>query len=254
MNENLVKADYMHAVLRPSPNFGERRNGLTPSMLIMHYTGMEDADAAECKLADPQAEVSAHYVVREDGTVVQMVAEKCRAWHAGDSKWQGRQDINSRSIGIEIVNQGPLGNFPDYPEQQIAAVIALSKDIMTRHAIMPRHVLAHSDIAPLRKIDPGTKFPWKTLFDAGIGHYVEPAPLGGGRFMTLGESGRPVEAFQSMLALYGYGLTINGNFDEETQAVTCAFQRHFRPDQVDGVADASTIETLHRLLGRLEAL
>lgn len=252
MIDVLKKPDFDGAILRPSPNFGERHDDAKPHILVLHYTGMKDSEAAEHLLEDPASEVSAHYIVREDGTIVQMVAESMRAWHAGVSAWQGQQDINSKSIGIEIVNQGPLANFPDFPSQQIDAVIKLCQSILSRHTIAARYVLAHSDIAPNRKIDPGERFPWQKLAQAGIGHFVEPCPIGGGRFMSLGENGRPVEAFQSMLAIYGYDVEINGIFDEKTKIATQAFQRHFRPQLVDGVADVSTIDTLHRLLQRLE--
>ena len=254
MSAETFKADYQGAIVRPSPNFEERKDGAKPQFLILHYTGMENAESAEQLLCSPEAKVSAHYVVEEDGKVVQLVQEAFRAWHAGESFWRGITDVNSNSIGIEIVNGGPLLNFPDYPEKQIISVIKLCQSIIERYSIEPRNVLAHSDIAPHRKTDPGEKFPWETLFKAGIGHFVRPAAISGGRFMTNGESGRPVEAYQSMLALYGYGIDITGSFDERTQLVTKAFQRHFRPQKVDGVADVSTIDTLHRLLGTLKSL
>ena len=254
MTMQQFKADYPEAVVRPSPNFEERKNNTKPQFLVLHYTGMENAESAEQLLCSPEAKVSAHYVVEEDGKVVQLVQEAFRAWHAGESFWRGITDVNSSSIGIEIVNGGPLLNFPDYPEKQIISVIKLCQSIIERYSIEPRNVLAHSDIAPHRKTDPGEKFPWETLFKAGVGHFVRPAPIAGGRFMNIGESGRPVEAFQSMLALYGYGLEITGSFDERTRLVTQAFQRHFRPEKVDGVADVSTIDTLHRLLGTLKSL
>lgn len=247
-NLALINADYAGAMLDPSPNFGVRRDGRSPQFLILHYTGMETSQAALDILKDPVRELSAHYLVHEDGSVVQMVSERARAWHAGKSVWKGQADINSASIGIEIVNAGELQDFPAYSNAQITSVIELCKDICTRHSIRPEHVLAHSDIAPTRKKDPGVNFPWKRLFDAGIGHFVEPTPIRGGRFLVRGESGQPVEALQSMLALYGYGLEINGLFDESTETVVKAFQRHFRQHNVDGVADVSTIDTLYRLL------
>lgn len=248
------KPDYESAIVRPSPNFEPRKDNVKPQFLILHYTGMENAEAAETLLESPDSKVSAHYVVRQDGVVVQMVREIDRAWHAGESVWNGIQDVNSHSIGIEIDNPGPLGNFPDFAERQIETVISLCRSIQARHQIASRYVLGHSDIAPHRKIDPGEKFPWKKLFENGIGHWVLPKAISGGRFMTIGESGRPVEAYQSMLALYGYGIDITGEFDERTRIVTEGFQRHFRPEKVDGVADVSTIDTLHRLLGTLGSL
>ena len=243
--------DHAGAEIRVSPNFGPRRDGLRPDIIILHYTGMQTGPSAEAWLCDPVSEVSSHYLVYEDGSVVQMVRESDRAWHAGRGSWRGRADINSCSIGIEVVNPGHSYGYPDFAPVQVDAVIALCRDIIGRHSIVPERVLAHSDTAPGRKIDPGEKFPWAQLHAAGVGHYVEPSPIQGGRFLTVGERGEPVEALQSMLALYGYGVEITGTFDQTTEVVVAAFQRHFRPGRVDGVADRSTIETLHRLLAAL---
>jgi N-acetylmuramoyl-L-alanine amidase len=240
--------DHAGAEVRVSPNFGPRAEGMKPDCLILHYTGMETGQAAEAWLCVPESEVSAHYLVHEDGRVVQMVREGDRAWHAGRGSWKGRSDVNSFSIGIEIVNLGPLARFPEFPATQIDAVAKLARDICARHHISPERVLAHSDVAPGRKIDPGERFPWGRLAELGVGHYVDPAAIQGGRFLAMGDRGEPVEALQSMLSVYGYGLEINGLFDETTKIVVEAFQRHFRPVRVDGVADRSTIETLHRLL------
>ena len=246
--------DHPGAEVRLSPNFGARRDGMTPDCVVLHYTGMETGEAAEAWLCTPESEVSAHYLVHEDGRIVQMVRESDRAWHAGKGSWKGRCDVNSFSIGVEVVNPGPLGDFPDFPEAQVEAVAALSRGICARHGILPERVLAHSDVSPGRKIDPGERFPWARLHALGVGHWVAPAPVQGGRFFAPGDRGEPVEAFQSMLSLYGYGLEISGVFDEETRLAVEAFQRHFRPARVDGVADRSTIETLHRLLSALPSL
>jgi N-acetylmuramoyl-L-alanine amidase len=243
--------DYSRAEIRVSPNFGPRRDGQRPDMIILHYTGMEPGPSAEEWLCDPVSEVSSHYLVNEDGSVLQMVRESDRAWHAGHGSWRGRSDVNSFSIGIEVANPGHAYGYPEFTGAQIDTVIALCRDIAARHSIAPERVLAHSDTAPGRKVDPGEKFPWVELHAAGVGHYVEPSPIGGGRFLTAGERGEPVEALQSMLALYGYGVDISGTFDPTTEAVVAAFQRHFRPKRVDGVADRSTIDTLHRLLAAL---
>ncbi len=248
----LVEPDYSDATLDPSPNFGPRRDGKRPAFLILHYTGLPTAKEALDVLTSPETEVSAHYLVHDDGGVVQLVSEKARAWHAGKSFWKGETDINSASIGIEIVNPGDLEDFPPFPDAQIEAVIRLCNDICRRYEIRPENVLAHSDIAPARKTDPGQNFPWKRLHDAGISHYTEPAPIRGGRFLARGEQGQPVEALQSMLALYGYEVEITGVFDEATETVIKAFQRHFRPQNVDGVADVSTIDTLYRLIFSLQ--
>jgi N-acetylmuramoyl-L-alanine amidase len=253
MSEYRFAPDCPEAEVRVSPNINERRGPAPVDILLLHYTGMANGQGAEDWLCNLESGVSCHYIIHEDGRVVQMVPESKRAWHAGKSSWHGEADINSRSVGIEVVNGGHDFGLPEYPDAQIAAVIALSKDILARHAIPAERVLAHSDVAPGRKRDPGELFPWSRLAAAGIGHWVEPSPLGGGRFLTTGDRGQPVEALQSMLGLYGYGGAITGLFDETTCAVVAAFQRHFRPSRVDGVADTSTIETLHRLLAALPA-
>lgn len=251
-----VKTDTgVPARLHPSPNHGERLNGAPIDMLILHYTGMPTAEDALQRLCDPRAEVSAHYVVDEDGSILQCVPEARRAWHAGKSFWKGDRDINSRSIGIEIVNPGHEHGYRAFPEPQIEAVMDLCKDICQRHGIKPWRVLAHSDIAPERKEDPGELFPWAKLAASGIGHYVEPAPvLAGNIMMQAGESGQPVEALQSMLALYGYDVNVSGTFDAATRYAVIAFQRHFRPVLVDGIVDQSTLVTLHQLLSALPSL
>jgi N-acetylmuramoyl-L-alanine amidase len=235
----------------PSPNHGERKNGRRPDMLILHYTGMPDEGQALQWLCNPLSEVSAHYFVFENGHVLQLVPEERRAWHAGVGSWRGETDLNSASIGVEIANPGHPGGLPPFGDAQIASVIRLCRDIVARWGIGPERVLAHSDVAPSRKQDPGERFPWLTLHEAGVGHYVRPADMRDGRFFARGDRGQPVEALQAMLAMYGYGLDISGEFDQATHDVVVAFQRHFRPQRVDGVADASTITTLRDLLGSL---
>jgi N-acetylmuramoyl-L-alanine amidase len=223
-------------------------------MLVLHYTGMPSGEGALRWLCDPRSNVSCHHVVFEDGRVVSIVDEDRRAWHAGVSSWHGDSDINSRSVGVEIVNPGHEFGYRPFPDAQIEAVIDLCTGILARHPIRPRDVVAHSDAAPTRKGDPGELFPWGRLAAAGIGHFVEPVAIRGGRFLSQGESGRPVEALQSMLALYGYGVPVNGIYCDQTTAVVRAFQRHFRPERVDGIADVSTIETLRALLAALPEL
>ncbi len=236
------------AVVRPSPNHGERRADAPVDMIVLHYTGMKDAESALTRLCNPSSEVSSHYFVHVNASIMQLVPEGRRAWHAGKSCWAGESDINSRSIGIEIVNPGHEFGYIDFPAQQIEAVIALIKDISGRHDIPPERILAHSDVAPGRKQDPGEKFPWDALASQGVGLWVEPEPVSGGRFFQEGEEGQPIEALQSMLAMLGYELSVTGVFDVRTRDVVEAFQRHFRPARVDGIADSSTIATLHRLL------
>ncbi len=232
----------------PSPNFGERNKGRTPDMIVLHYTGMPDVEGALARLCQAGTEVSAHYVVLEDGRVVQCVQESKRAWHAGLSFWAGEEDINSCSIGIEIVNRGHDWGYPDFPLRQVAAVIALCRGIIIRRNVAPHRILAHSDVAPERKQDPGEKFPWRALWDSGVGHWVPPAPISRGEVMKLGADGPEVLALQNSLAQYGYGLTPSGHYDQATAAVVTAFQRHFRPQKVDGIADTSTVATLQALI------
>lgn len=234
-----------------SPNYGERRGYSRPNCLILHYTGMPTGEAALKALTDPASEVSAHYLVWEDGSIDQLVAERNRAWHAGRGSWKGETDLNSASIGIEIVNPGHEGGSPSFPLPQIDATIALARDIGARWAIAPERVLAHSDVAPSRKRDPGEAFPWAALWRSGVGHWTEPAPLGGSPLFAHEEEGASVRALQAMLALYGYGVEITGIYDRQTRQVVAAFQRHFRPERVDGEADASTAATLKALIDGL---
>jgi Negative regulator of beta-lactamase expression len=243
--------DYNGARVQASPNCGPRVGCDGPDILLLHYTGMPSAEGALSWLCNPESQVSSHYFVHEDGRIVQLVPEGMRAWHAGKSFWAGETDINSRSIGIEIANAGHPAGLPPFPDRQIEALIELCHDCVSRWQIAPERVLGHSDVAPVRKIDPGENFPWGRLHAAGVGHYVEPVPISGGRFFQRGDRGQPVEALQSMLSLYGYDVEINGDFDEMTEGVVTAFQRHFRSARVDGIADMSTIETLHRLLSSL---
>jgi N-acetylmuramoyl-L-alanine amidase len=235
----------------PSPNYGERRGYGGPNSLILHYTGMPTGETALKALTDPASEVSSHYLVWEDGLIDQLVAERDRAWHAGRGSWKGETDLNSASIGVEIVNPGHEGGSPPFPDCQIEATIALVRDIAARWSIAPERILAHSDIAPARKRDPGEVFPWATLWRNGVGHWVESAALASSPLFAHEEEGPPVRALQAMLALYGYGAEITGIYDRQTRQVVAAFQRHFRPKRVDGEADASTVATLAALIDGL---
>jgi N-acetylmuramoyl-L-alanine amidase len=237
------------AEVRASPNHGERRLGAKPDMIVLHYTGMADTEAALAKLCAAGSEVSTHYVVMEDGYIVQCVPEARRAWHAGAAAWQGEADINSCSIGIEIANPGHSYGYPDFPKRQIAAVTTLCRSIFTRHRIPAWRVLGHSDVAPARKQDPGEKFPWRVLHDAGVGLWVKPAPITpAGTIFTLGQNDAAIAEIQARLGEYGYDVAASGNFDSATRDVVMAFQRHFRPARVDGAADPSTIVTLKALV------
>jgi N-acetylmuramoyl-L-alanine amidase len=246
---------YVVAEVRPSPNHGERKGGAKIDMLVMHYTGMRDARAAIDKLCNPHSEVSAHYVVLEDGHIVQCVQEERRAWHAGQAFWAGETDINSCSIGIEVANPGHDHGYPNFPRRQIAAVAALCRSIFTRHRIPPQRVLGHSDVAPARKQDPGEKFPWRTLYSSGIGLWVKPAPITpSGPMHVLGEKGPAVTEAQELLVRYGYNVPSSGYLDAATRDAIAAFQRHFRPAKVDGILDSSTIETLKAALAARDAI
>ena len=245
--------DFPEAKVRPSPNFGVRKGGRAPDLVVLHYTGMESGASAENWLCDPRSEVSSHYVVHEDGSIVQMVREADRAWHAGASSWHEQTDLNSASIGIEIVNPGHFLGYPDFPSIQIEAVIALCRSIMHRHGILASRIVAHSDIAPGRKIDPGEKFPWRRLAKAGVGILVVPDPETGRRVLAPGDRGRDVAVLQAGLAACGYGLPLTGVFDEPTAVVVSAFQRRFRPSSVDGIADVATVQTLAKVLAAFQA-
>ncbi len=220
----------MRLVERPSPNHDARPGAV--DMLILHYTGMPTGDAALERMCDPDAKVSAHYMIDEDGTVYHLVPEERRAWHAGVSFWAGEKNINGRSIGIELVNPGHEWGYRRFPAAQIEALIELGHGILARHSIPPRRVLGHSDVAPDRKIDPGELFPWEMLAQNGIGLWPAPGML--------------KADFASALATFGYG--IPPLVDISLECVITAFQRHFRPARVDGVADAECVAILAGLL------
>lgn len=220
----------------PSPNFNARRDGKTPALVVLHYTGMKTGRDALERLCDPAAEVSAHYLIDEDGRLHALVAEDQRAWHAGVGYWAGERDINSASIGIELVNPGHEWGYTPFPETQIDALTDLLAGIMTRHAIPPEGVIGHSDLAPGRKSDPGELFPWGHLAHLGLAR-ATPAPA-------------PPCAFEDMAELFsqlGYAhpadaargadiLTPTAPFD----AVLNAFQRRFCPDQLGRRASSET--------------
>jgi N-acetylmuramoyl-L-alanine amidase len=177
-----------------------------------------------------------------------MVAEGSRAWHAGVSFWAGETDINSASIGIEIQNPGHMLGYPDFPAAQMRAVASLARDITRRNGIAPERVLAHSDVAPGRKIDPGEKFDWAWLAGEGVGHWVAPTPVDDGdEGAPLGTRGPEIDRARALLAAYGYKTDPHGPFDLEMQTVVRAFQLHFRQGRCDGQLDRSTLDTLSRL-------
>lgn len=232
----------------PSANFDDRC-GTPVTMLVLHYTGMRSAQAALDRLADPLAKVSCHYLIDQDGTCTQMVEEAMRAWHAGKSFWRGITDVNASSIGIELVNPGHEFGYVAFPDAQMTALEELCASILTRHAVEPRNVVGHSDVAPLRKQDPGELFDWNRLASKGIGVAV-PAWSDQTTSGSAASCQSPVQIaeLQRKLAAWGYGLEATGELDDLTLACISAFQRHFRPRRVDGKADSDTVGVLDQLL------
>ena len=212
---------------------------------------MQTAAAAIARLCDAEARVSAHYVVDEDGSILKLVAEERRAWHAGRGVWLGETDCNAASIGIEIVNPGHEFGYRDFPEVQVEAVISLIADIRTRWTIPDNRIIGHSDLAPERKQDPGERFPWKRLAGSGHGLWFEPALeriAALGVPLKVGDEGLGVIVLRAGLHRLGYGLPPGGDYDEATRLTVEAFQRHWRPALVDGVADGETRATLMGVL------
>ncbi|MCH2038995.1 MAG: N-acetylmuramoyl-L-alanine amidase [Rickettsiales bacterium] len=217
----------------PSPNFNQRPEGCQIEMLILHYTGMRTMQDALSRMCDPEAEVSAHYMIDEDGTIYRLVADADRAWHAGLSYWRGRERLNDVSIGIEIVNPGHEFGYRPFPSAQMDAVLSLSQSLMKQHHIDPFNVIGHSDIAPERKQDPGELFNWKLLSEHQIGVWSDQE---GDTKATAspGDEGKLVFDIQQKLSHYGYLIKNDGIFGMKTKQVITAFQRHFYPEHVDG--------------------
>jgi N-acetylmuramoyl-L-alanine amidase len=214
-----------------SPNHDARHPDKPVDILLLHYTGMESGKAALDRLCDPHAKVSAHYMIDECGEIWALVSEDRRAWHAGRSFWSGETDINARSVGIELVNPGHEFGYRPFPEAQMAALEALARDILNRRPIPAWRVLAHSDVAPDRKTDPGELFDWRRLATTGIGLWPDATKAAAG------------ESFEALMRRYGYA-------DASAEAVT-AFQRHYRPTSITGIADAETAARLADLVRRM---
>lgn len=235
----------------PSPNHGPRVGCEGPDMLILHYTGMRSGAAALARMCDPAAEVSAHYMIEEDGRVFRLVPEDRRAWHAGRSFWAGERDINSRSIGIELVNPGHEWGYRPFPEAQMRALVDLCADLLARCPIPPHHVLGHSDVAPLRKQDPGELFDWLALSAAGIGLWPDPRPADGMAW--------EMDEVARLLSILGYQVNADGisweahrahgkSWDESTYAALMAFQRHWVPDSLGAGIDRRSVAALRALV------
>jgi N-acetylmuramoyl-L-alanine amidase len=215
----------------PSPNFDER--SLPVTMLVLHYTGMQDGPSAIARLTDPEAKVSSHYLVAEDGQVLALVDEGKRAWHAGNSSWRGIADINSASVGIELVNPGHEWGYRPFPEAQMDALIPLVADIVERHGIDPANVVGHSDVAPQRKIDPGELFDWERLAKLRLA-LAQPR-------RNLADPHWTPGGFLLALERFGYDVS-------DGPAAVRAFQRRFRPGTIDGIADGECRAILLSLL------
>ena len=239
----------MPIIDRPSPNHDARPSGQAIDILLLHYTGMRTAAEALHRLCDPAAKVSAHYCIDEDGGIVRLVPEERRAWHAGVASWRRATDINARSIGVELVNPGHEFGYRPFPEPQMATLLDLATGIVARHRIRPSRVLGHSDVAPLRKQDPGELFDWARLARAGLGLWPRPdfAVSANAPALAPGQSGAGVLDLQIALDAIGYPIEGTGVFDSTTEAVVSAFQRHFRPARIDGVGDPETTSLIHHL-------
>lgn len=237
-------------IQKPSPNF-DARNGQAVDMLVLHYTDMLTCDDAVDRLTDKEAGVSAHYVISEGGEIFQLVDENERAWHAGESHWRGHNNINARSIGIEICNPGHTNGYVNFPARQMKSVIKLSQEIIERHAIPTRNVVGHSDIAFLRKDDPGERFDWPGCARMGVGLFPFEARSMPGSELQRGDKGKEVMRLQTALANWGYGLKLDGEYGEKTHKCVIAFQRHYRPSKLDGIWDnecAGLLASLHSMV------
>ena len=226
----------------PSPNHDGRPTDQPIDMLILHYTGMESGQAALNQLRDPEKKLSSHYVVEEDGTVFRLVPEERRAWHAGISHWRGHSPLNGRSIGIEIVNPGHRWGYRDFPVLQLASVCDLCLGILSRHPIPARNVLAHSDVAPDRREDPGEKFDWPQLAQEGVGLWPDGVPDLGP--MKAARDAASLREVRRALTNIGYLVAPEGPLDPALSTVLRAFQRHWRPEAITGQADAGTLARL----------
>ncbi|WGS43669.1 N-acetylmuramoyl-L-alanine amidase [Burkholderia sp. JSH-S8] len=227
--------------------------------LVMHYTESDEAQSLRTLTGDA---VSAHYVVPERPrvergmpVVYQLVPEAQRAWHAGVSAWQGTTELNAASIGIENVNSGPADTpqgrtWQPYPPEQVDALVRLSKDIVARYGIAPTRVVGHSDIAPQRKIDPGPRFPWRALAQAGVGAWPDDATVAARLAGRDPHAAVEVRALQLKLARYGYDVATDGALDARTRRVIAAFQMHFRPSDCAGEPDAETDAIAQALLDK----
>ena len=228
---------------RPSPNFGPRRDGAVADMVVLHYTGMVTAEAAVARLTDAASGVSAHYLIDIQGDVLRLVAEEMRAWHAGVATWSGVEDVNSRSIGIEIVNPGHELGYPPFTEAQMAALEALLAGVLARHAIPPERVVGHACVAPGRKRDPGEKLDWRRLARRGLAVWLDPRP-------DEGQGPADAARFQAAARRFGYAVPASSAWCAATRAVWHAYLARFWPSRAASEPFAAGIEHLERLAAR----
>ena len=235
----------MNIIKNPSPNFDERPPGIDIKLLLLHYTGMQSCLAAKERLCDAESQVSAHYLIDENGEIFSLVEEEKRAWHAGVASWHNEKDINSISVGVEIVNRGHEFGYTKFMEPQMIAVEALCKDIIKRHSILASGVLGHSDVAPSRKRDPGELFDWERLASNGIGIWPKVVPV------EPNFKKGSIKHCQTDLRAIGYGLELTGYLDKATRNTIIAFQRHWLPNLLTGKFDIETAWRIKSLLGKL---
>lgn len=238
----------------PSPNWNERpafeaSGAPLIDTVILHYTGMQSAEAALAHMCSPAAQVSAHYCVNEDGTACELVHPDKRAWHAGVSSWQGRENLNHTSIGIELVNPGHEFGYRDFPARQIETLLELLEQLRVRYDIPAARYLGHSDVAPARKMDPGEKFPWQTLAEGGFGLWPQKDVIDAGRndgtfVAKKGMIGADVASLNKILSLIGYSVFLGDSYTQSTQDALKAFQRHWRQSRVSGELDRGTQKVL----------
>lgn len=238
---------------RPSPNFDDRKGGAKPELIVLHYTAMESAETALERLTDAAypKRVSAHYLIDEKGNIYQLVDEEKRAWHAGISSWQGKDDVNSRSIGIEISNRGS----EPYTKEQLFSLALLCKDICFRHGIPPENIIGHSDVAPDRKQDPGEHFPWAKMARHDVGAW--PKVEAKDKFNAAAAAKSPKQ-LKKLFNEAGYGVGAFGKNKPKLKEIITAFQRHFEPEvfsdatKTPGVATEETVARL-RAVARMNA-
>ncbi|MCR9215363.1 MAG: N-acetylmuramoyl-L-alanine amidase [Proteobacteria bacterium] len=241
-------------VSHPSPNFDERDENVPIDMLVLHYTGMTTGASALDRLTETASKVSAHYLIEEDGTVFSLVAENKRAWHAGVAFWRGHTNINARSVGVEIVNPGHEFGYRPFPENQMKAVVALSKHIAETHAINPWNVVGHSDVAPSRKQDPGELFDWQRLAENGVGLWFDAPGDGAGGSGVSAPGEAQLIKLQEALGEIGYEIEADGVYDSRTSSVITAFQRHWWPQRIDGRADRETQQAIYDIRDHVRRL